>query len=231
MDHNKAYDIDKLQQAWENLLPEGAMTRTLVIADYTDRLAEAELHYIAGVSERRKTEFSTSRYAIRSLIQSQCDTWQGVIPDSQHMPVWPEGWRGSISHSRGICTVTVAQKTRVSAIGIDLESLDRLRPELWHKIATRDELEQIERYCSKSSYGMADLMTAVFSLKEAFYKYQYPLTGLWLGFLDVHLSFTSDNSAVLSRQAEVGDLPVQGTTIAYQLTPTHVLSTVYRLHT
>ena len=226
---NNVCDIDKLHQAWETLLPEGVMTRTLPVADYSDQLVETELDYIARVSDRRKTEFSTSRYAIRSLIHSRCEAWQGVIPDSRHMPVWPTGWKGSISHSRGICTVAVGPEQCVHAIGIDLESLDRLRPELWHKIATREELEHIERYCSKSSYGMADLMTAVFSLKEAFYKYQFPLTSLWLGFLDVHLCFDSDSTATLSTKTDGSYVPVKGVRVAYRTTATHVLSTVYRL--
>ena len=219
----------ELHHAWKELLPSGVMTSTLPIADYCDLLADGELAYIANAAERRKTEFSTSRKAIRDLIHTQCETWEGVIPDSRHMPVWPEGWIGSISHSKGICSVAIAPNNSLSSIGIDLESLNRIRPELWRKIASEEEVSAIRAHAELNNCPVDDLMTVVFSVKEAFYKYQFPITGLWLGFLDVCLSFDPEGTASLSLRPDLHQDIAGEAKIAYRITSDHVISMVYRL--
>lgn len=221
-------EIQSLHQAWETILPDGVMTRTLPVADYGYQLTEAELDYISEVSERRKLEFSTSRTAIRDLIHKQCEAWEGVIPDSQRMPVWPEGWTGSISHCKGICTVAVTRRHPILSIGIDLESRNRLKRTLWPKIASPDELRQIESYAVNASNSMDDLMTLVFSIKEAIYKYQFPATGQWLGFLDVRLSFGQGGSVLASLNPGVSNETIQDVDIVYKITSGHVVSAVYR---
>ena len=220
---------EELHRAWKSLLPSGVMTQTLPIADYCDLLADGELAYIAKAAERRKKEFSTSRKAIRDLIHSQCEAWEGVIPDSRHMPVWPEGWVGSISHSKGICSVAIVRSNNLSSIGIDLESLNRIRSELWRKIVSEEETSAIQAHAVQTERSVDDLMTVVFSIKEAFYKYQFPKTGLWLGFLDVHLNFSPEQTISISLRPDLPQDIAEGIKIVYRITSNHVISTVYRL--
>jgi 4'-phosphopantetheinyl transferase EntD len=226
--HDNPAEIRDLQEAWETILPDGVMTRTLIVADYCHQLTQAEIGHISNASERRKIEFSTSRTAIRDLIKKQCEAWEGVIPDSQHMPVWPTGWTGSISHTREICAVAVARKQHIRSIGIDIESRNRLKRSLWRKIATVDELQQIEAYATNAPCSIDDLMTLVFSIKEAIYKYQFPATSQWLGFLDVRLSFETDGFVRASLVSNRSTDMIRGADIAYQITSDHVISAVYR---
>ena len=67
---------------------------------------------------------------------------------------------------------------------MDAENRGRVQTKFLALIATRDEFEMAGRFNARDVADYADL---VFSAKEAFYKAQYPLTGLWLGFHDVTL--------------------------------------------
>jgi len=101
-------------------------------------------------------------------------------------PLWPAGVCGSISHSRDLCLCLVASSEGVLSVGVDIEEVDRVRPELARRVMTpaeRSEWEGLETH-----QGMVRL-ALVFSAKEAYFKFQYPITGRFLGFGDaeVHL--------------------------------------------
>lgn len=226
----KGSEIRSLQRIWEGLLPTQVITRTLEIDDYTKQLTPAELTSISKASDRRKFEFSTSRMAIRQLLKQEGHTSSGVISCPEGAPVWPADWVGSISHSRGICTVVLARNSYYSELGIDIENRNRLNQRIWRKIALAEEINEIEKALTHCPISMNDAMTVLFSVKEAYFKYQYPYTSEWLGFLDVQVHFLDNNQIRLTpvdKNYPHHDL-INEAMLVYQLTDDHVLSAVYR---
>jgi 4'-phosphopantetheinyl transferase EntD len=96
--------------------------------------------------------------------------------------VWPEAMVGSITHTADFCAAVVAQRARISALGLDTEVVGDVNPEIWQRICVPGELAWID---SLPAAVQAAAVTLIFSAKEAFYKCQYPLTREPLGFHDV----------------------------------------------
>ena len=83
------------------------------------------------------------------------------------MPLWPDGWIGSISHTDDIAAALVAPASAVSLLGLDIEAImgadlaAGIAPEILPELSNLSETD----------------VTKGFSGKEALYKALYPLTG------------------------------------------------------
>ena len=86
--------------------------------------------------------------------------------DAELLPVWPEGFSGSVSHCRGEVAVAVR---RGAPLGIDLEEIGRVREELFYRIAAPEE-EVAYRGRRRAPDADELFRTVVFSAKEAFWK-------------------------------------------------------------
>ncbi len=69
------------------------------------------------------------------------------------------------------CAVVVAQNSVVTSVGIDIETTGRIDRQLWGHLFTDEETEHLLQLESAAQSRQA---TAFFSIKEAFYKYQFP---------------------------------------------------------
>lgn len=129
---------------------------------------------LARAIEKRQREFAAGRAAAR-LAMAQLGGAAVPIPaGSDRAPLWPEGWRGSISHSSVLCAAVVTRGKR--SLGIDLELATPLDEKLLSSICSADEISDLN--------PVDKLLQAklVFSAKEAAYKAQYPLTAQVFGF-------------------------------------------------
>lgn len=136
-------------------------------------------------NERRQAEFQAGRELAAALLAAAGSpiTHVGVAPD--RAPIWPDGYIGSISHSRLLVGVAVARRQDVRALGIDIEA-----------IATEREVEAIESVCMRpeehdidtGALTRAQFATLLFSAKEAFYKCMHPLTRVEFDFTDVSVT-------------------------------------------
>jgi 4'-phosphopantetheinyl transferase EntD len=99
----------------------------------------------------------------------------GRHPDGQ--PLWPDGWVGSLTHSRTLGAAALAPAAALRSLGIDLEDPTRLKPALWPHVLTPAEL----------AIATPARAAAAFSAKEAIYKTLGPLTPELPGFHDVDL--------------------------------------------
>ena len=136
-------------------------------------------------SPKRLAEFSSGRYcAIKAL--EQLGIKDVLIPIGEHRaPIWPEGIVGSISHCDSLTGAIVAKNSDHISLGLDIEEIGRLTPDLWDFVFTQNE----KRYLSSlSEKEILVQSTAIFSIKEAFYKFQHPLTKIYLDFLDVEIN-------------------------------------------
>ncbi len=183
------HNYQELDNLWKSILPEGCFVETRFISDYTDEIHHEERLYIAERSSLKQHEYSTSRSIIRQLL-----SYSGpVLTGSDGQPLWPEGMNGSITHCRGICTVAAHKSS--NAIGVDLEQFERVKPSLWNKLTSKEELKNIIELAKSLKISPTQLMAITFSAKEAFFKFQFGETRDWLGFQDVEISINPENSS------------------------------------
>ncbi|MDP8984158.1 MAG: 4'-phosphopantetheinyl transferase superfamily protein [Pseudomonadota bacterium] len=147
-------------------------------------LHPAEAEHLGRAVPKRVQEFSAGRQCARLAMASLgiVDFALRAAPDRQ--PIWPSSLVGSISHTAGWCVAVAASKARLSAIGVDCEVVGHVGPEVWPSLFTPQEALWVDSLPEPERPAAAAL---IFSAKEAFYKCQYPLTGQWLDFHDLHI--------------------------------------------
>jgi 4'-phosphopantetheinyl transferase EntD len=91
---------------------------------------------------------------------------------------------GSISHCDRLTGAIVAKNTHHISLGLDIEEIGRVTPDLWDLVFTESEKKYL---LGLSKIEKEVKSTAIFSVKEAFYKFQHPLTKTFLDFLDVEV--------------------------------------------
>lgn len=136
-------------------------------------LIGAEAEAVSGAIDTRRKEFSAGRAAARAALGQL--GFDGIeIPVSpRRAPVWPEGICGSITHSKTLCIAVAARRSQVSSIGIDAEPDHPLKVDLRSAILHESELNASDSEA-----------IALFSMKEALFKAQFPVTGQMMGFHD-----------------------------------------------
>lgn len=150
----------------------------------------------AGIGVKRQLEFAAGRACARAACAALGIDGAPIPVGAGREPVWPAGLVGSITHSGGVAAAVVARQTDTVAIGIDIERADAVGPDIWREIFTERETawqhDQPEARRSR-------LATVVFCAKEAFYKFQYPVTRAWLEFRDVDASVNGVEGTFLLR--------------------------------
>lgn len=126
---------------------------------------------------RRQTQFRAGRYCAR-LALARAGAGADTSADAPAMgndglPVWPDGWVGSISHTMGKAVALVAPASEVASVGVDVElwlSADRAA-EIADSVALPADIAALAAGTGRSG---ADAVTLLFSAKEALYKTLYP---------------------------------------------------------
>ena len=131
---------------------------------------------------KRVQEFAAGRLCARRALAEFGVTDFPVRVASDRQPLWPEFLVGSITHTDGYCAAVVAERRRLSAIGVDCEVMGRVTRELWPSIFGPEESRWLDSLAQSERVAA---VTLLFAAKEAFYKCQYPLVGEWLNFHDL----------------------------------------------
>lgn len=173
-------------------------------------VAPAEAEWASGFGPKRKAEFLTGRsYARRALGLLGTDSPPiGAHPDRS--PMWPEGIAGCITHTRDYCAVAVARKSLFRGIGLDIESVGRITDSIASKVFTDSEREALQAGPDSTRNAR---ISAIFSAKEAFYKMQFPLTHIWVGFQDVSVRLEAEGRFTLELAKDIGEFS-QGRVLA-----------------
>jgi 4'-phosphopantetheinyl transferase EntD len=176
MDTRHAPDASWFQPLFDANCAIEAAAPTLV----DDQLFPEERAFIQKAVPKRRAEFGTARLCARRALARLGIAPCALLPEEDRAPRWPSGVAGSISHTQGCCAVVVARSAHQRSLGLDVEQDKTLAPELRAMICTARERRVL------GSREAQDAML-YFAAKEAFYKCQYPLTRLFLDFLDVEL--------------------------------------------
>jgi len=156
-------------------------------------------------SPKRLADFSSGRYCALKALE-QLGIQDAVIPIGEdRAPIWPDGIVGSISHCDSLTGAIVAKNSDHISLGLDIEEIGRVTPDLWDLVFTINEKRYLSSLPEKEILVQS---TAIFAIKEAFYKFQYPLTNTYLDFLDVEVKLPQFNqvkfrSKVFQRKTEI----------------------------
>lgn len=145
-------------------------------------LPPEEAAIVANAVPKRKREFAAGRDAARAALRELGFAAPVIGCGPDRAPQWPEAAIGSIAHADAHVVAVAARKSEVAAIGVDVERDGAVREEVWRQIMTESEIEALRRFPAEERTRWA---TVAFCAKEAFYKFQYPLTGAWLEFVAV----------------------------------------------
>jgi len=151
-------------------------------ADLIDELHADERAALGPMSEGRRAEFATARACARRALAA-FDVRGPVLRSDAGEPRWPDGARGSISHTKGFCAAVATVDDR--SVGLDVEEVDRMSAGVERRV-----LIDAERLVLAGLGGDARhrFVATVFAAKEAFYKAHFALDPRYLGFDAVHVS-------------------------------------------
>jgi 4'-phosphopantetheinyl transferase EntD len=186
-----------LNAAALKILPDNCFFNIHLVSDPSDPLFPIEAEFVAGAVDKRRNEFAAGRSAARAALR-QIGLTPGPLPiGTGGAPQWPEGVVGSISHTSQIALAAAGARSIFSSIGVDVENALSVAENLWKDFLRPAELAFLMTLPSSRQQHVA---AAIFSLKEAFYKFQYPITRTWLEFQEVEVTF---NEREAGRNAQI----------------------------
>ena len=168
----------------ESLFPVDVVTREILQGNISEEIYPEEEIFIRSAVQKRRQEFIAGRIcAKRALKEFGIENFP-LLMAKDKTPAWPSNIVGSISHTKGYCGVAICRKRNHESLGFDAECINDVKEDILEIICTKDELHLIKSLQAEDQQKMAAL---IFSAKECFYKYQYPLTRQWIGFHDVEV--------------------------------------------
>jgi 4'-phosphopantetheinyl transferase EntD len=172
-----------------------------------DALLPQERRHLQGMSDGRIAEFAAGRATARRALDTLGFSGHALDRRQDRSPVWPDGVVGSLSHAGALSVAAVARRDAIFAIGIDIESIGRVREKLWPMVFVAREVEAIE---SRPPTERAALASILFSAKEAYFKFEYPTWGEWLDFTDVAARMVSESELTVAPLKESRVPPARG---------------------
>lgn len=190
------------------------------IADYSVELGEQENHATPRMALSRRDEFSTGRHcAHQALLAANAGLPRDIAMGRDREPCWPNGIRGSISHTKELAAAVVADASGGRSLGLDIERQQVLEPGVTSIIAGEEELRNISVFLWQSLQNNPGWQSGnntvtslpqlaaclAFSAKESIYKCLFPVHREWLDFKQVSielLELASDDSKSLCSSHE-----------------------------
>ncbi len=185
---------------FRGLFPEGIIPFFTQHRRGVEVLLPSEAEISAAYGSKRLSDFCTGRYCLRS-----CTNILGfngeILIGERGMPILPPGIVGTVSHSKVLSGAVAASANDFQSVGLDIESNGRVNREMWHLLFNDDESVFLD---SLSAEDKALTATKYFSAKEAFYKMQFPLSGIYLDFHDVEMLPENGDRLLLKLLSDAG---------------------------
>jgi 4'-phosphopantetheinyl transferase EntD len=168
-----------------------------------ETLFPAEQALVDRAVAGRLREFAAGRLCARAALAELGFEPAPLVRAVQRAPAWPPGVFGSLSHTDRYAVAVVTAQDSASAggdggdrgespsVGVDAEERGRVTPDLYRRLFRPAEQDWLGTLDPEQALTEAAVM---FALKESFYKAQFPLTGAWVGFLDVEIEPGGDGS-------------------------------------
>jgi len=189
-------------------------------ADEVPGLYPREAEAIRNAVPARQAEFARGRACARRAL-AQLGSDPCPIPVGDHrQPLWPPGYVGSITHCKGLVVAVAARDDRLTAIGVDAEPAGPLPDGTAKLVLAPDEMEE----------APPPLDTVVFSAKEAVHKALFPISHVWMDFLDVRLGLDAGAGtfhAASSPHARTSVAQMEGLHGRFSVSDAFVLTAAY----
>jgi enterobactin synthetase component D len=161
---------------------------------------EEEAAVVKAVAKRR-IEFAAGRHCARLAMAQLGIAPRALLRGADRAPVWPDGIVGSITHSTGLCAALAALKRDYRSLGIDMEPVGAVDPELARDVLCAHELACVED---------TDWPTLAFCLKEAAYKAFFPQVRKLIGFHDMRLAVAPHDRSFRAFPRIADAVPLEG---------------------
>jgi len=171
---------EKLFRSWEVEIPLNKEQEALMLGqgfEFPKLLEKAHA--------KRLAEFLAGRYCVDKTLKNFGVRAYSPIPtQTSRAPLWPNGYIGSIAHTKVRAWAVLAKQEQVKFIGNDMELLMPMdtAENIQSKIISARELEDFHTDYQKINFEV--YLTLVFSAKESLYKALFPLVGEFFGFED-----------------------------------------------
>lgn len=181
------------------LFPEAARFVYLRTSEATDLTNYLELHpeeqgLVSQAVDKRKGEFGDARWcAHQALRELGVPPGEAILKGDSGMPLWPEGYTGSLTHTDGLRAAVAAPKTHVLSMGVDAEPAEPLPEGVIDQIARAAERHRFDMMKAEGHNWAGRLL---FCAKEATYKCWFPMTRRWLGFEEAEIDLRPDGTFV-----------------------------------
>jgi 4'-phosphopantetheinyl transferase EntD len=166
--------------------PANVVMATASPADWKATLHFEEAESVSRAGARRKLEFTAGRSCARRLLASLGHHSFPLLNDLDRVPIWPEGIKGSISHSNRFCLALGTCDTSIISLGVDIEEELEDIEEILPFIASEREQAWIAEAGESDRVARAVLL---FSAKESVFKCLYPISRVAFEFIDIELQF------------------------------------------
>ncbi|MEY8826731.1 4'-phosphopantetheinyl transferase [Klebsiella pneumoniae] len=143
---------------------------------------------------KRRAEYLAARIASKRILNILGEKGTpGTALD--HLPIWPNGWCGSISHTNEYAVALISTARKDLIAGVDIEQFEPQKmKEIAYVFSDFQELELISKV--ELDYEMALLI--IFSAKESLFKGLYPeVRRLFLFDAAQLIKFDGDNNKVV----------------------------------
>ena len=149
-------------------------------------LFPSEWDGVAKAQPPRRSEFAAGRASARQALAAIGGPAVALPVGPGRAPIWPEGFVGSITHTDGFCAAVTARVRDAASLGLDAEPAEPLLPGVERLVGG---LADYPSCALEAGLELVAWSKVVFSIKEAFYKCQYPLTRRFLDFDAAAVSF------------------------------------------
>lgn len=138
---------------------------------------------IAKAVIKRKAEFLAGRYLAKqaaiALGRPECAFIEVKI-GPHRAPVWPAGFKGSITHDASTAICIMSDSDNVHSLGIDIEHI--ITDDMMNDVASQVCEEQETQLIVSHGIDKNTAVTLIFSAKESIFKAFYPRVGEYFDF-------------------------------------------------
>lgn len=149
-------------------------------------LLPQEIMSLSFLAIERRRASGAARHVARKLMNLMGFADLPILRGTFGAPIWPAGIVGSMAHDDQIAVAAVGLRRDLDAVGIDIEPVNPLPPDMFEMIATPRERRAIA--------GNPLAAKLFFVIKEAVYKAVYPLDHEFLDFHDIDVDLASQRA-------------------------------------
>lgn len=175
-----------LKAAQTIVLAEQVVSYTLKLVDIPQIWQQNDLahpDYLLNAVPKRLNEFYVGRILAQAILQQHFSCLDSITSMSERLPIWPKGFKGSISHCKN--KVVVAVSVQADYLGIDIEHIvdESFAKDSAALILTQSE-QALWQTGQIQGLNFREYLTLIFSLKESLYKAVYPVAQSYIDFLE-----------------------------------------------